>query len=77
METHIAPTDQPFQVGDHVYKVRGYRFIGYVTACFRAVVIPDPRDTYEFNLSGTWRVVVQNADGLMHIFDPAIISKLP
>lgn len=46
-----------FSINDPVYKVTGYRFEGWIVATF---------DT----LAGHARVVVDNGDGLLHIFNP-------
>jgi hypothetical protein len=48
--------DAKFIVGQHVRKPKGYRFDATVLAVFR-------------NLSGEWRVVAENGDGLLHIFN--------
>lgn len=66
----------PFYTGDRVRKIRGYRFPGYVVACFQALDIPEIDRPFRFEPSSIWRVVVQNSDGLMHIFDPAVLVKV-
>jgi hypothetical protein len=45
-----------FAVGDRVRKPKGYRFDAVVLSVFR-------------NLSGEARVVAENGDGLLHIFN--------
>jgi hypothetical protein len=45
-----------FQPGQRVRKPKGYRFDATILAVFK-------------NLSGEWRVVAENGDGLLHIFN--------
>lgn len=52
------PEGAPFSVGQSVTKASGYRFVGIVKAIWWEVESQD------------WRLVVRNADGLMHIFNP-------
>lgn len=43
-------------VGDKVYKIKGYKFEGTVVAVFET-------------LAGKPRIVVDNGDGMLHIFN--------
>ena len=43
------------QIGDKVEKISGYRFIGTVVSVFKKV-------------TGEERLIVENSDGLLHIF---------
>lgn len=53
-----------FKVGDHVEKVVGdYRFIGHVRSVFKKA-------------SGVERLVVENPDGILHIFSPKQLEKV-
>lgn len=53
-----------FIVGDRVKKVTGrYKFVGVVVAAF-------------VNLSGDRRYVVENGDGLLHIFGPQNLARV-
>lgn len=57
--------DCPFARGDAVEKVGGdYQFVGNVVAVFE-------------KLSGLTRVVVENAHGLLFIFNPSQLRRLP
>lgn len=49
-------TPTKFHVGDRVTKPKGYRFNAEVVSVF-------------WNTSGQVRVVAENADGLLHIFN--------
>lgn len=55
----------PFDVGDRVAKVGGdYAFVGHVVAVFRK------------HASNEMRVVVENAERLIHIFHPRQLQKV-
>lgn len=47
---------QEYLVGDKVYKPKGYKFVGEVIMAGK-------------NSQGEWRYVVENGDGLLHIFN--------
>jgi len=55
-----------FQPGDHVVKVKGYRFPGIVVAAFQ-------------NTSGQWRYVVEctvsEVSGMLHIYNGEQLEK--
>ena len=57
--------DEPvFKVGDYVVKTSGdYIFAGHVVAAFPKI-------------SGQWRYVVENADGVLHIFSDKQLTKV-
>jgi hypothetical protein len=55
--------DAKFIVGQRVRKPNGYRFDSTVLAVFR-------------NLSGEWRVVAENGDGLLHIFNESQLEAV-
>lgn len=52
----------PFQRGNRVNKVAGYKFSGIVLACYLK------RD------EKSWRVDVENDDGIVHVFAPEQLS---
>ena len=61
-QTEVVMTD--FVVGERVKKITGrYKFVGVVVAAF-------------CNLSGDKRYVVENADGLLHIFGPQNLARV-
>jgi hypothetical protein len=49
-------TETKFKVGDKVYKPKGYKFISTIVSVFTTV-------------AGNVRVVAENGDGLLHIFN--------
>lgn len=56
------------KVGDRVYKLRGYTFVGTIVSVFQ---------TLEYQ----WRIVVQvdattSCGGLLHIFEPQQFERL-
>jgi hypothetical protein len=56
--------DDDLNVGDRVMKVRGdYRFVGVVRACF-------------YKQLGAVRYVVENEDGVLHIFSRQQLEKV-
>lgn len=58
-------------VGDWISKSGGdYSFVGRVTSVYRKF----SRDLKNHN--GPWRVDAQNADGVVHIFNPSQITKI-
>ena len=58
-------TQEPtFEVNDYVVKLTGdYRFCGHVVAAFSKI-------------SGARRYVVENADGVLHIFSGKQLTKV-
>lgn len=59
----ILDTVTEFAVGDRVKKITGrYKFVGVVVAAFH-------------NLSNDRRYVVENSDGLLHIFRPQNLAR--
>jgi hypothetical protein len=62
----IAMKEEPtFDVGDHVSKLRGdYSFEGVIVAAFN-------------KLSGARRYVVENRDGVLHIFSGSNLGLMP
>lgn len=69
LDITVTPNiDSEFQVGDRVVKSTGdYRFDGWVVCVFRK----RPRLSEK---EGPVRYVVQNADGILHIFSAANLS---
>lgn len=51
-----------YKVGDKVSKIQGYKFDGIVVSTFQT-------------LAGKSRVVVDNEDGLLHIFNEEQLAK--
>lgn len=47
---------EKFKIGDKVFKPKGYKFDSVIVAVFK-------------NIKGEIRIVAENADGLMHIFN--------
>lgn len=52
-----------FQIGDKVHKPKGYRFNATIVAVFK-------------NLAGNTRVVAENEDGILHIFNEEQLDKI-
>lgn len=52
-----------FKIGDKVYKPNGYKFNSTIVAVFT-------------NLKGEIRIVAENEDGLLHIFNENNLEKL-
>ncbi len=50
------------KLGDHVHKVKGYKFRGIVTGVVQKLSSQQGYDNE--------RIVVENADGIIHIFRP-------
>lgn len=60
-------TPNTFKGGDKVRKVGGdYSFEGVVVSVFKKI----PKSYGEYNFPLATRVVVQNPDGILHIFNP-------
>lgn len=53
-----------FLIGDQVRKIKGYKFTGTVVAAFH-------------KMDGEDRYVVENSDGLLHIFNDSQLEFLP
>lgn len=51
-----------FQIGDRVYKPKGYKFDSIIVSVFTTT-------------SGNVRVVAENGDGLLHIFNEDNLEK--
>lgn len=55
-EQEVSAVEPKFKVGDKVYKPNGYKFFATIVSVFKTV-------------SGDTRVVAENEDGLLHIFN--------
>ncbi len=63
-EQVMSKTGEPLFVGNRVLKTGGdYSFEGEVVAVFK-------------KRSRVWRVVVENNDGILHIFSPAQLTPI-
>lgn len=56
-------TEAKFRVGDKVHKPKGYKFNSTIVSVFKT-------------LSGNIRVVAENGDGLLHIFNEDNLEKV-
>lgn len=74
MTTDPATADRhAFAVGDYVEKIGGdYEFLGRVVSVFRKFCRHDFREGVP---TGPARCVVQNIDGVVHIFNESQIKK--
>lgn len=52
-----------FKIGDKAHKPKGYRFNSIVVAVFKTV-------------AGETRIVAENGDGLLHIFNEGNLEKV-